>query len=136
LRRIHAASPATGSQSSAEALRARLLGELPARLDELAASDGALQDPVRKARRSIEYHIDRLVTRAERAALERDQVLAARVGRLQLALFPQETPQERFYSLPYFACKHGLTALKQKLFALLAADSAAAFQSSVRDLAL
>jgi bacillithiol biosynthesis cysteine-adding enzyme BshC len=136
LRRIHAASPATGSQSSAEALRAQLLGELPARLDELAASDGALQDPVRKARRSIEYHIDRLVTRAERAALERDQVLAARVGRLQLALFPQETPQERFYSLPYFACKHGLAALKQKLFALLAADSAAAFQSSVRDLAL
>ena len=34
-------------------------------------------------------------------------------------LLPDEIPQERCDSLPYFACKYGVTALKEKVFAAL-----------------
>lgn len=112
-------------------LRAWLLDEQGRRLEELAALDPGLREPVRRARESIERTIARLVERHEQLRLEQDRVAAERLDRLRAFLFPEEVPQERYYSLPYFACRHGVRALQDRIFAALSP-----FDPAVRDLDL
>ncbi|MFI5291081.1 MAG: bacillithiol biosynthesis cysteine-adding enzyme BshC, partial [Polyangia bacterium] len=48
----------------------------------------------------------------------RDTTLAERVTRLQRWLYP-DAPQERVYSLPYFAARYGARALVESVLAAL-----------------
>jgi hypothetical protein len=99
--------------------------------------DGALRDPVKRTRKSIEHNVDRLVERYRRVQLERDHVTTERVDRLQGFLCPEGVPQERFYSLPYFACKYGAEAFKQKILGHLTSfDLFGACNLGVRDIDL
>lgn len=117
LRRLAARTPQ--ERPAPAALRERMLADLSLHLGELEALDSALREPVRRARESIERTISRLTDRYAQALLERDHVTTERLDRVQGFLFPDGVPQERFYSLPYFACKYGAAAFKQKLFAHL-----------------
>jgi hypothetical protein len=114
LRRLAAQKPQ--DRPAPEALRERMLGALDGQLSELETLDASLRDPVRRARETIERTLSRLIERYAQALAERDHVAAERVDRLQAFLFPEGHPQERFYSLPYFACKYGVRAFKQKIF--------------------
>jgi uncharacterized protein YllA (UPF0747 family) len=117
LRRLAARTPQ--ERPAAAALRERMLADITARLGELEALDSALRDPVRRARESIERTVGRLTERYAQALLERDHVTTERVDRVQGFLFPDGVPQERLYSLPYFACKYGARTFIQKLFSHL-----------------
>ena len=132
LRRLAARAP-QGLPDPA-ALRERMLADITTRLGELEALDSALRDPVRRARESIERTVGRLTDRYAKALLERDHVTTERVDRVQGFLLPDGVPQERFYSLPYFACKYGASAFKQKLFAHL--GDAEVFVPAVRSIDL
>lgn len=132
LRRLAARAP-QGLPDPA-ALRERMLADITTRLGELEALDSALRDPVRRARESIERTVGRLTDRYTKALLERDHVTTERVDRVQGFLLPDGVPQERFYSLPYFACKYGASAFKQKLFAHL--GDAEVFVPAVRSVDL
>lgn len=132
LRRLAARAPQ--ERPAPAVLRERMLADLSPHLHELEALDSALRDPVRRARESIERTVSRLTDRYAQALLERDHVTSERVDRVQGFLFPDGVPQERFYSLPYFACKYGAGAFKQKLFAHL--GDAEVFSSAVRSVEL
>jgi bacillithiol synthase len=129
LRRLAAtAAPGPGP---AEALAARLRDALSGPLDELQSAEPSLRDPVQKARVYFERTIARLAGRHAAALLERDRVAGARVDRLQAFLCPQGTPQERYFSLPYFACQHGTRAFAARVLA-----SVTPFDAEPRDLDL
>jgi bacillithiol biosynthesis cysteine-adding enzyme BshC len=132
LRKLVGRNPS--DRPSAEAVRERLLTEFDSRLSELELLDAALRDPVRRARDSIARTITHLTDRYAQALTERDHVTSERVDRLQAFLYPNEEPQERFFSLPFFACKYGVSAFKQKLFASLSDASLFAPAQTVRDL--
>lgn len=132
LRRLAARTPQ--ERPDPAALRERMLADISTHLGELEALDSALRDPVRRARESIERTVSRLTDRYAQALLERDHVTTERVDRVQGFLLPDGVPQERFYSLPYFACKYGASAFKQKLFAHL--GDAAVFVPTVRSVEL
>jgi bacillithiol biosynthesis cysteine-adding enzyme BshC len=130
-RALAATSPA--DHPAPEALRERLLAEVGRILGELEAPARSLNvlDAVRRTRGTIEHAVSRLVGRYGRALLERDRVTADRLARLRRSLFPDGVPQERFHSLPYFACKVGHEALKQAVLANLEP-----FAAELRDLPL
>jgi uncharacterized protein YllA (UPF0747 family) len=130
----HLAARQQDDRPTPEFLRDRMLSELGVRLSELESLDAALRDPVRRARETIERTISRLTERYGQALLERDHVTTERLDRVQAFLFPQGSPQERCYSLPYFACKYGARAFKEKIFAQLSDD--AVFVPEVRELQL
>lgn len=132
LRRLAARTPQ--ERPVPAALRERMLADISARLGELEALDSALRDPVRRARETIERTVGRLIDRYTQALLERDHVTTERLDRVQGFLFPDGAPQERVYSLPYFACKYGAGAFKQKLFAHL--QGAEVFVPGVRSVEL
>jgi len=117
-----------------EAVREQLLADISTQLAALETREAALREPVRRARESIERTVTRLTERYAQALLERDHVTTERVDRVQNFLYPAGMPQERFYSLPYFACKYGVQAFKQKVFACL--PDAELFVPAVRDLDL
>jgi bacillithiol biosynthesis cysteine-adding enzyme BshC len=132
LRRLAARSES--DRPAPEFLRDRMLSELGVRLSELESLDAALRDPVRRARETIERTIARLTERYAQALLERDHVTTERLDRVQAFLFPDGAPQERYYSLPYFACKYGVRTFKEKV--LLQLPDPALFTPGVRDIEL
>src|SRR6185369_5566207 len=115
--------PRLGAASSAAVGSADLPAELRRRVDEriapevdriareVAALAPGLERPARRARASVAHALGRLVERAAAALVERDQVLAARIGRLERALCPDGVPQERFYGWPSLAGRHGARSL-------------------------
>jgi bacillithiol biosynthesis cysteine-adding enzyme BshC len=116
LRRV--AAPPTGPEPAALAARAR--AGLAAVLDEYAAVDPSLKDPVRKARESCERTFAKLALRYATAVVARDHVAAERVDRLQGVLFPGGVPQERVFSLPAYAARHGAATLVSRVLAAIA----------------
>lgn len=121
---------------SPDALRAGLSGAFHERLEEVRALDVCLDDAIERTRKSVDRNIERLVQRYSRMRGERDQVAAERVDRLQRFLFPQNMPQERFYSLPYFACKYGLRTLKEKVLGALSKDPFSVFSQGTCEIDL
>lgn len=132
LRRLATRSPQ--ERPAAESLRERMLADITLRLAELEQLETALRDPVRRARETIDRTVTRLTERYAQALLERDHVTAERVDRVQGFLFPEGKPQERFFSLPYFACKYGAPAFKKQILAAL--DGDALLFPTVRDVEL
>lgn len=115
-------------------LRRDLLGDLQNKLAGLAGREPGLADAVRRTQVSVERNVDRLLQRYQRLSYERDQVLCARIDRLQRVLYPHGGPQERHYGLPYFLARYGLATLKERIFASLTACDLS--QTDVRTLDL
>lgn len=106
-----------GALAAAE-LRARLFSPLQRELDALLALGlEGLADPIRKTRQTCEQSITKLAERAERAALERDQITSTRLARLILALRPDGVAQERAYGFLALAARTGHAALTRAILA-------------------
>jgi hypothetical protein len=104
-------------------LTARLLSPLEATLDEIEPLMAPLGPELRRAaqrtRGTARRAIERLTRRYQRALAERDEVTGGRVDRLLAILMPDDEPQERVLSLPYFACRYGARAFLDRVFATL-----------------
>jgi len=117
---------------TAQSVGDQLMSDIFGRLDNLETVAGSL-DPnlikaVKRTRATISRAVSRFSTRYGRSLLERDRIASDRVHRLQWSLFPEGIPQERFYSLAYFACRYGAGRFKEQVFAHL--DP---FAAAVRD---
>jgi bacillithiol biosynthesis cysteine-adding enzyme BshC len=120
---------------SPELVKDQLMTQFLRQLDEfqgIAESlDPGLLKAVGRTRATVVRAASRLTGRYERGLRDRDRVAVDRLKRLQSLLFPESVPQERYDSLPYFACKYGLASLKERVFASL--DP---FDGEVRDVQL
>jgi uncharacterized protein YllA (UPF0747 family) len=116
-------------EPSAAELRQRLLAPLERELDALAARKlEGLETPIKKARDACAAAIGKLVEKAERAELARDQVASDRVDRLLTELYPNGLQQERAYGFATYAARCGTRALVSALSA-----AASSLDPSVRD---
>lgn len=120
---------------SPESVEARLLeaitpslaafGERAATLDpSLAKASARTEDAVREA-------VGKLAAKYGRVLARRDEVVVERVDRLRALLVPAGAPQERVYSLPYFACRFGQRELVRRVL-----DAAEPFSGALKDLTL
>ena len=91
-----------------------------------------LQRPAKRVRASVAHGLGRLIDRYARTLVERDEVTARRIHRLELALFPNRTPQERTYGWPSLAGRVGIAALKRLVLDRLGAVGP--FTTDVQDL--
>lgn len=118
-----------------DAVRGQLMSEFSRNLAQFEARapaiDVNLLKSIRRTRGTVERAVSRLVDRYARSRLEKNRVTMDRIDRLQVSLFPQGTPQERVYSLPYFACRYGIDELKRNVF-----ESLDPFAGEIRDLQL
>ena len=106
-----------------EVVRHQLMTDFSRHLDEfqpIAQSlDPGLLKAVNRTRATVARAASRLSGRYSRSLLDKNRLADERIDRLRSMLLPDEIPQERCDSLPYFACKYGVTALKEKVFAAL-----------------
>lgn len=121
---------------SPQAVEERLLAQLLSPLSEIDSLDPALQDAVHTARRVMEKTAKKISLRYAQRLHEKDTVNSERIDRLQAAIFPSSTPQERLFSLPFYLAKYGLFGWKQRLFESLAARSVFSADQAVRDIFL
>ncbi len=77
------------------------------------AAGAHLQRPARRVRASVAHGLGRLIDRYARTLVERDENTLRRIRRLELALFPNRTPQERYYGWPSLAGRVGGAVLKR-----------------------
>ena len=83
-----------------------------------AAIDKTLLDSLDKTEEKIRRQVELLRDRHARALVNRDEITHKRIDRLRSLLFPDRTPQERFYSAIYFLCRFG-PAFKHSIAAKL-----------------
>jgi bacillithiol biosynthesis cysteine-adding enzyme BshC len=97
--------------------------ELEQKLDALAgllpAPDPKLPRATERTRRGIRMALERLGRRYERALVERDQVLASRLSRLEGWLRPDGSPPERVYGFPAYAARVGLSAFRASIMSAI-----------------
>ncbi len=105
-------------------LARRFLGDLPALLAQSGAKHPGLARAARRTQLTVERAATRFAERHARLLAAQDEALLDRVDRLQAALFPGGAPQERVHSLPYYAARHGLAALKAAVLAAIQPGSA------------
>jgi len=98
----------------------------------VAAADVHLQRPARRTRDSVARGLERLIARYARILVERDETILGRIRRLELALNPEGVAQERYYSWPSLAGRHGILGLKRLVLEKL--QTAGAFVTDVQDL--
>ena len=117
-------------------LRALVESQIVPALDKIAASvaaaDAHLQRPARRVRAGVAHGLERLIARYARTLVERDETTLRRLRRLELALVPEGVPQERYYSWPSLAGRHGIVELKRLAFEKLQASGP--FATEVQDL--
>ncbi len=94
----------------------RELGEVEARAEEI---DPSLNRAVARTRVSVARAVDRLVGRYERSLVARGHVQSDRLDRALSFLQPDASPQERVFSLPYFASRYGVKHIDARVFAAL-----------------
>ncbi|MDY7227999.1 bacillithiol biosynthesis cysteine-adding enzyme BshC [Hyalangium rubrum] len=116
-----------------EAVEARLMGTLAPELARLgqcmAALDPSFAHAIERTEESVRTALSRLVAKYGRALGQRDQVTLERLDRLRAYLAPEGTPQERFYGLPYYACRFGARA-----FTRMVLEACEPFSGSLKDL--
>jgi bacillithiol biosynthesis cysteine-adding enzyme BshC len=115
-------------------LARRFLGDLPALLTDSAAKHPGLARAARRTQLTVERAAARFAERHARLLAAQDATLLDRVDRLQATLFPGGAPQERVHSLPFYAARHGLGALKAAVLA--AAQPGSGFSPATQDLRL
>jgi len=96
---------------SVESLSRRLLAafdeELSWARNELESLAQGLDIAFEKTRASVAAAVAKLAAKVENARLHRDTSLVRDVRVLKAALYPCDTPQERFYGMSYFAARYG-----------------------------
>lgn len=107
--------------SSHSEVEQRLMGNVRSSLDALEkeAAQLHLSDALATTRATMERAASRFAGRYQRRLAEKDRVSSERLDRLRMHLYPEGMPQERFHSLPYFACKYGVDTLKSLIFSKL-----------------
>jgi uncharacterized protein YllA (UPF0747 family) len=127
--------PPAGMASPAE-LRALLESQIVPAVETIAATAEAahaqLQRPARRTRAGVARGLTRLIDRYARTLVERDELTLRRIRRLELALSPEGTPQERYYGWPSLAGRHGVAGLKRLVLDNLQTTSP--FVTDIRDL--
>jgi bacillithiol biosynthesis cysteine-adding enzyme BshC len=99
-------------------LERRLAEAVEPLLAEVPVTPGSdVEDAVQRTRKTFARAASRLAGRCARARLRSDAVLAARVERLQRALFPHGEPQERVLGLPGFAARFGVANFTARVLA-------------------
>jgi bacillithiol biosynthesis cysteine-adding enzyme BshC len=98
-------------------LRALVERQVAPAVDRIAsaveAAGAHLQRPAKRVRASVAHGLGCLIDRYARTLVERDETTLRRIHRLELALFPNRTPQERYYGWPSLAGRVGVAALKR-----------------------
>jgi bacillithiol biosynthesis cysteine-adding enzyme BshC len=111
---------------SVEELRRRVAGEILPAVDQVATTAArcgvSLHRAAERTRKSVAHALDRLVDRYARELLERDAVTRRRLRDLELALFPEGIPQERFYAWPSLAGRIGARAFKDLIMQRLGSN--------------
>jgi uncharacterized protein YllA (UPF0747 family) len=111
LARLVAESQGTADLPAPSVLAAELeaaLGPALARLQSvLVAADRTLAQPAERTAVGMRGSFDRLVEKYALALCRRDEVTVRRTERLRTLLYPDETPQERFYGWPSVAARVG-----------------------------
>ena len=105
-----------GASSPAD-LRALVDSQILPAVDRIATTvetaDAQLQRPSRRTRASVAHGLDRLIARYARTLLARDEMTQRRLRQVEWALSPEGIPQERYYSWPSLAGRHGALGLKR-----------------------
>ncbi|HVR01612.1 MAG TPA: bacillithiol biosynthesis cysteine-adding enzyme BshC [Polyangia bacterium] len=86
------------------------------------AADARLDRPAARTRAGVERALERFIARYARTRSERDEVVTARLDKLQRALVPEGVPQERYYGWPSLAARVGPATLKRLVLERLAGD--------------
>ena len=81
--------------------------ELDALQDRLRQVDPTLADALDKGRRKINYQLDGLRTRFQRAQIGRDETLRRQLERAFDLLYPEKTLQERHLNIASLLARHG-----------------------------
>ena len=82
-------------------------GELDALQEKLRHVDSTLADALEKGRRKINYQIDGLRTRFQRAQLARDEAVHRQLMHAFDLLYPEKTLQERRINITSLLARHG-----------------------------
>ena len=82
-------------------------GELDGLQEQLRRVDPTLADAVEKGRRKINYQIDGLRTRFNRAQVARDEAVHRQIERAFDLLYPGKTLQERRINITSLLARHG-----------------------------
>jgi len=127
--------PPPAGLASPALLRALLASQIVPAVETIAASVEAayvqLQRPARRTRAGVARGLTRLIDRYARTLVERDELTLRRIRRLELALSPEGTPQERYYGWPSLAGRHGVAGLKRLVLENL--QTTGPFVTDVRD---
>jgi bacillithiol biosynthesis cysteine-adding enzyme BshC len=76
----------------------------------VTAADATLSRPAERTGAHLRLSIDKLMGKYAQAVCRRDQVAAQRLDRLRAALYPEQTPQERYYGWASIAARTGRAA--------------------------
>lgn len=121
---------------SVDDLRRRIATQVTPAVEDLAAAARlpgiGLERPAERTLNSVAHALNRLLDRYAHRLLERDTIARRRLRAVELALFPNGTPQERFYAWPHLAARLGPRTLKDLVMQRLA--SAGPFGSKVHEL--
>jgi bacillithiol biosynthesis cysteine-adding enzyme BshC len=99
-------------------LERRLVEAVEPLLAAVPATPGSdVEDAVQRTRKTLARAASRLAGRVARERLRGDEVLTARIERLQRVLFPHGEPQERVLGFPGFAARFGLANLTARVLA-------------------
>jgi uncharacterized protein YllA (UPF0747 family) len=77
------------------------------------AADATLARPAERTGAHLRLSIDKLMGKYAQAICRRDQIAADRLDRLRVALYPEQTPQERYYAWPSIAARTGRAAFSR-----------------------
>lgn len=91
----------------AEELELTLAPVLERLCGAVVAADPTLSRPAERTRAHLRQTIEKLMGKYAQALCRRDEVAFQRLERLRAALYPQQTPQERFYGWPSIAARTG-----------------------------
>ncbi len=132
---LAAAARGDDSVESPESVEARLLATIAPSLSafgEIAAGlDPSLAKASKRTEQVVREAIGKLVARYGKTLVRRDGVASDRLDRLLAFVLPGGAPQERVYSLPYFACRFG-----QRDFLRRVMGATEPFAGELRDLPL
>jgi len=97
----------------------------------IEAAGQGLDAAVEKTRVTVAGAVAKLAGKIENARLHRDEGLLREVRHLRQRLYPNGLPQERVFSLPYFAARYGDTAVVRRVV-----DAIDPFAPKMKDLSL
>lgn len=129
------ATEGQGDFETPESVEATLLASIAPALaafgERAAALDPSLVKAATRTDALVREAVGKLTARYGRVLARRDEVGVERVDRLRALLLPEGAPQERVYSLPYFACRFG-----QRDFVRLVIEATEPFSGALKDLKL